>query len=180
MNTSKLKFPIGNFYYQEDADEKQKQLWIQTIEQFPKKIQEISSSLTTEQLQWQYRPEGWKIKQVIHHCADSHLHSFIRFKLALTEDNPTIRPYEEHLWANLSDSLSDDIHASIAILTGVHFRWCQLLHTMQDVDFSRKYFHPANQKHYTLKEALALYAWHCEHHFAHIENAIINKGKYNV
>lgn len=180
MHTITLPFPIGQFSYQEDANETQKHLWIQTLAKFPKKIQELTSSLTSEQLQWQYRPEGWKIKQVIHHCADSHINSFIRFKLALTENNPTIRPYEEQLWANLADSISDDIFPSIIILQGVHHRWCQLLNTMKPEDFSKKYYHPSNQKIYTLKEALALYAWHCDHHYAHILNALESKGKYNV
>lgn len=180
MNLTELQFPIGIFSYQEDADEKQMRLWIQTIEQFPKKIEEITSTLSSEQLHWTYRPNGWKILQVIHHCADSHMNSFIRFKLALTENNPIIRPYEEHLWANLADGISEDLTASITILKGVHQRWTQLLKAMNTSDFTKMYFHPSNQKLYTLQEALALYAWHCNHHYAHMQQAIQYKGDWNL
>ena len=140
------------------------------------KIKEVTTKLSVEELNLEYRPEGWSIKQVVHHCADSHMNSFIRFKLALTEETPTIRPYEEHLWAELEDSLSDDLTASIRILEGLHLRWSIVLEVMKESDWDKMYFHPSSQKLFSLKEALGFYAWHCNHHLAHIHQALDIKG----
>lgn len=174
----KLKYPIGHFSKPEIISEEVIQEWIKTIAFFSSKLKSIIEPLSISELNWRYRPEGWTIKQVIHHCADSHVNSFIRFKLALTEDNPTIKPYEENLWATLQDGNSDDVSDSIAIITGIHNKWHLLLTSFSDKEFSKTFFHPASNKNYALNEALGLYAWHCNHHLAHIQQAVSNKGQF--
>lgn len=176
MNREDLKFPIGSFHFDPDVSSEEFENWKRIMTHFPQKMKETVAHLSLTELHWKYRPEGWTITQVVHHCADSHMNSFIRFKLALTEVTPTIRPYEEQLWAELEDGLSDDLSASIKILEGVHHRWSLLLHSMKINDWEKMYFHPASQKLVTLKEALGTYAWHCEHHLAHIEQALQYKG----
>ncbi|HEY6144352.1 MAG TPA: putative metal-dependent hydrolase, partial [Flavobacterium sp.] len=127
FNLEKLRFPIGHFQKPDSISENDLKTWIATIENFPSKIKKLTSTLSVEELNWLYRPGGWCIKQVVHHCADSHMNSFIRFKLALTEDVPTIKPYEEQLWAELTDGNSNDILPSFQIIEGVHTRWTLLL-----------------------------------------------------
>ena len=178
MDIEKLKFPIGKFIKPEIISNQDVLTWIETIEMFPSKLKNMVSNLSVEKLNWKYRPDGWKIKQVIHHCADSHMNSFIRFKLALTEDNPTIKPYEEAKWATLIDGDYDDISASLIILQGVHARWTMLLKSFDASDLTKTFTHPESKKTYELKEVIGLYAWHCNHHFAHIEQALIHKGKF--
>ncbi|MDI9309818.1 MAG: putative metal-dependent hydrolase [Limnohabitans sp.] len=178
MIPENLRFPIGQFEYNSDCTEEEIQNWITTIQSFPQKIEEITTNLQKEQLAWRYRPEGWSVKQVVHHCADSHMNSFIRFKLALTEDTPTIRPYEEQLWAEMIDEIDDNLSASIQILKGVHHRWVIILNHFTSADWNRQFIHPATQKVVMLKEALGLYAWHCEQHLAHIMQALEYQGKF--
>lgn len=171
MTTSeleKLRFPIGTFIkpevYTNDILEK----YIQTISDFPSKLKHEVAHLTNEQLETTYRPEGWTIKQVIHHCADSHMNSFIRFKLALTEDKPTIKPYFEERWAELPDSKNISIESSLLLLEGLHKRWTVLLKSLTDENLERKFIHPEHGNEIPLKENMGVYAWHCEHHLAHI------------
>lgn len=158
MIPENLRFPIGQFQYNSDCTKEEIQNWIVTIQSFPNRIEEITNKLKKEELAWRYRPEGWSVKQVVHHCADSHMNSFIRFKLALTEDTPTIRPYEEQLWAEMIDEVDDNLTTSIQILKGVHHRWVIVLNHLTSADWDRQFIHPANQKTVTLKEALGLYA----------------------
>ena len=178
MDIEKLKFPIGKFIKPEIISNLDVLTWIETIEMFPSKLINMISNLSVEELNWKYRPQGWKIKQVIHHCADSHINSFIRFKLALTEDNPTIKPYDEATWATLIDGDCDDISASLLILEGVHARWIMLLKSLDTSDFFKTFTHPESKKTYELKEVIGMYAWHCNHHFAHIDQALTYNGKF--
>lgn len=178
MNVEKLKYPIGHFIKPDIISETDIQIWIEIIANFPTKIKSLTQQLSKDELNLKYRPDGWTIKQVVHHCADSHINSFIRFKLALTEDNPIIKPYEENLWATLADGNSNDLSNSIAIITGIHNKWAFLLTTFSDKEFSKTFFHPASNKTYVLNEALGLYAWHCNHHEAHIKQAIFYKGQF--
>ncbi len=173
-----LKFPIGEFQKPFSISDDNLKTWISIIENFPNRLNTLSENLSIEQLNWVYRPNGWTIKQVVHHCADSHMNSLIRFKLALTEDLPIIKPYEEDIWANLSDSTIDDISTSLKILEGVHTRWTLLLKSFTNVEFARQFLHPATGKIFNLDEALGLYAWHCNHHFAHIEQGLNHKNKF--
>jgi DinB superfamily len=178
LNIEKLKFPIGKFENPNSISKNDLDTWIKTIENFPSKVITRTASFPVTELNWIYRPNGWSIKQVVHHCADSHSNAFIRFKLALTEDVPTIKPYEEALWAALADGTSDDISYSLQIIAGVHARWVLLLKSLGEKELKRQFFHPANLKTSSLEETIGVYAWHCNHHFAHIEQALRFKGQF--
>ena len=177
---SKLKYPIGEYEKPNLISEKDILNWIETIENFPKKIKSVTDNLSIEELNLKYRPDGWSIKQVVHHCADSHMNSFIRFKLALTEDNPTIKPYDEAKWANLTDSNDDDISNSLLIIEGLHNRWALLLKSFDENDFIRSFFHPESKTTNRLDAILGFYAWHCNHHLAHIEQALKYNGMFHT
>ncbi|MGK4566372.1 YfiT family bacillithiol transferase [Flavobacterium sp. 3HN19-14] len=118
------------------------------------------------------------MKQVVHHCADSHMNCLVRFKLTLTEETPTIKPYDESKWATLKDSLNDDISDSLKIIEGIHAKWVILLKSMNEKQFSRRFFHPESQKTFALDEITGFYAWHCNHHLAHIEQALSHKNQF--
>lgn len=178
FNLEKLKFPIGQFQKPETISQNDLDSWINNIESFPSKIKKLTENLSIEELNWIYRPQGWKIKQVVHHCADSHMNSLIRFKLALTEDVPTIKPYEEQLWAELIDGNSNNISSSIQIIEGVHNRWVLLLKSFTEKELKRQFIHPVNKKTSTLAETIGTYAWHGNHHLAHIEQALLHKGQF--
>lgn len=173
-----LKFPIGEFIKPEIISEKHLNDWIATIEAFPSTLKSITDNLAIEELNYRYRPEGWTIKQVVHHCADSHMNSIIRFKLALTEDTPTIRPYFENRWANLIDSNDNDIKNSLNILIGVHAKLSQLLKTLSINDLKREFIHPEHGKRFSLEETIGVYAWHSDHHLAHIKQALNFKDTF--
>jgi hypothetical protein len=178
FDLEKLRFPIGEFQKPDSISQNDLETWITTIENFPRKIKTLTENLSVDQLNWVYRPDGWCIKQVVHHCADSHMNSFIRFKLALTEDVPTIKPYEEDRWAELADGNSDIILPSIQIIEGLHARWILLLKSFGEKELKRQFTHPANNKTSSLDEIIGVYAWHCSHHLAHIQQAILYKGKF--
>ena len=178
INLENLKFPIGRFEKPDVISENEIKVWIEIIESFPDKIKKLTHPLTKKELNWIYRPQGWSIRQVVHHCADSHMNSLIRFKLALTEEIPIIKPYKEAKWAELSDGNSDNIYPSIQIIEGVHSRWSFLLKNCNKSDLMKKFIHPENNKMYSLEEVIGVYAWHCKHHLAHIELAITNKGEF--
>ena len=158
-----LSYPIGNF---DPAVAASRADNIQTIGDLPLNLTNAVSELSEDQLDTPYRPEGWTVRQTVHHVADSHLNSFIRFKLALTEDLPTIRPYYEDRWAELGDSKMP-VEVSLKIIDGLHSRWTELLQSMSDADFERRLIHPETGE-WSLDKLLALYAWHSRHHTAHI------------
>jgi len=178
MDLERLKYPIGTFSFSKQKNESRINEWISDIEYLPKRIENLVKDLSTEELNFAYRPKGWKIKQVIHHLADSHMNAFIRFKLSLTEDSPTIKPYDEVKWAELEDGTSDDINDSLQLLNGIHSKWVKLLKTFKDDDFQRVYVHPEHNKPFELIEALAMYAWHSNHHLAHVKQALNFKGNF--
>lgn len=171
IDIEKRKYPIGKFQNPESIDKKQMENWITVIEDFPQKIRQATGSLNENELNKTYRPNGWTIKQVVNHCADSHMNSFIRFKLALTEDTPIIKPYFENLWAELSDSKDFPVESALKLLEGLHERWVRLLKNLNEVDLNKAFLHPETQARITLKMNIGMYAWHCEHHLAHIKNA---------
>ncbi|MGV3762672.1 YfiT family bacillithiol transferase [Parapedobacter sp.] len=144
--------------------------WMETIGSFPELLSLEVALLTDEQLDTPYREGGWTIRQVVHHCADSHMNAFVRFKLALTEDNPVIKPYHEALWAELHDTKSLPVASSLFILKGLHHRWYQLLKSLDDASLKRKYTHPERGQEFALDETIGMYAWHCNHHLAHIKS----------
>lgn len=179
IDLEKLKFPIGEFETPTNYSTENIESWVQSIALFPTRIKEITEKLTREELNWKYRPEGWSIKQVVHHCADSHMNSIIRFKLGLTEDNATIRPYFEDRWANLIDGNDDEVSDSLILLEGLHGKWAKLLRSFSNDDYTKEVVHPEHGRKFSLQELIAMYAWHCDHHLAHIQIGIESKGRYN-
>ncbi len=161
----KLKYPIGTFQKSENFEQNKAQ-FIQDIIAFPDLLEALVATMTEAQLNTPYRPGGWTIRQLVNHCADSHMNAFVRFKLALTEDNPTIKGYEEQLWALGADYQIDPKH-SLAILKHLHYRWSVLLQSMAPTDFKRTYVHSQTGKQADLEYMLSLYSWHCKHHLAH-------------
>ena len=166
-----LKYPKGKVHLPETITQKKREEWIQCITDFPNLVETEIIGLNTSELNSKYRPDGWNIKQVVNHCVDSHLNSFVRFKLALTEDNPTIRAYEEGLWAELPDTIDYDVTESLQMLKSLHKRWVFLLNNMTDKDFRKTFIHPDGDEVLSLEENLCIYAWHCQHHLQHIINA---------
>lgn len=175
----KLRFPVGEFKKPETISSEMINSWINDIEQFPQAIETVTKDLSTEQLKWQYRPEGWNIKQVVHHCADSHMNSIIRFKLTLTEESPTIRPYYEDRWATLVDGNDDNLEDTIHLLKGLHAKLGKLLRNISEDELSREFIHPEHGKRFRLDETIGTYAWHSNHHLAHVKQAIQHKGSFN-
>lgn len=167
-----LKYPAGKLTIPAEISETQIKEYIATIAEFPQRVATEIKDLTEDELSsCHYRPKGWNIKQVLNHCIDSHMNSFIRFKLALTEENPTIRPYDETAWAELPDTLMYGVSESIRLLQSVHKRWVFLLNNITAEKFTRTFVHPDGNEVVSLKENLCIYAWHCENHFLHIANA---------
>jgi hypothetical protein len=179
MNLNKLKFPIGEFYTPESYNDSEINDWIKTISEFPGQLEDITKKLGEKELSWKYRPNGWSIRQVVHHCADSHMNAIIRVKLTLTEENPAIRPYFEDRWSKLIDSNSSDIHPSISILKGVHKKLVDLLRNLSDEDLLKVYIHPEHNRSFELREVIANYAWHSKHHLEHVKQALRACGAYN-
>ena len=174
----RLKFPIGQFNKPNVITENHIKEWIKSIAVFPESVIEITKSLNEDQLNYNYRPEGWTIKQVVHHCADSHMNSINRFKLALTEDTPTIRPYFENRFAELVD-YTTPINDSILILKGVHAKLTIILSQLTAVELKKEFIHPEHNTRFTLEETIGNYAWHSNHHLAHIKQALKHKGVFN-
>jgi hypothetical protein len=168
MTLEQFKYPIGKFENPETITEEILAAWISAIAAFPHRLKNEVNGLNQEQLDTPYRPEGWTIRQLIHHCADSHINSYTRFKLTLTEDRPTIKPYWEDRWAELIDSKTLPVEYSINLLDGLHARWVGLLHSLTAQDFAKTFIHPEHKKEISLNEYVGFYAWHCNHHLAHI------------
>lgn len=167
MMEEKLRYPVGKYQPPAEASFADIAGYIDTIESFPQRLRNAVSTLNDSQLDTRYRPEGWTVRQVVHHVADSHVNAYCRFKLALTEDIPRIKPYLEARWAELPDSKAT-IHFSLPVIEGVHKRWVIILESMTSEDFERKLFHPEQNKEIPLKNMAALYSWHSNHHLAHI------------
>jgi uncharacterized damage-inducible protein DinB len=161
-----LRYPIGRFRPSAASSADTRSAQIETLRLFPERFRAAVSGLSQAQLDTPYREGGWTVRQLVHHVADSHANSFIRFKLALTEDWPTIKPYDEKAWAALADS-QQAIDGSLVFIDALHARWVGLLTSLAESDFDRGYNHPENGRQ-TLAQALALYDWHSRHHTAHI------------
>jgi uncharacterized damage-inducible protein DinB len=164
-----MKYPIGPFTSPDEITSEMIQNWIEDIETFPKLLRDSVQNLTEKQLNTPYREGGWTVRQVVHHCADSHMNSFIRFKLALTEDNPTIKGYKEAAWAEMPDCLQVPLEPSLKLLGGVHERWTVLLKSLSTDDLKKTFFHPERQRSIPLDQTIALYAWHGKHHLGHVK-----------
>lgn len=167
MDLEQLKYPVGKLQLKDNYALIEIETFTETIRTFPAKLRATVLNISNQQLNTPYRPEGWAVRQVIHHVADSHMNAIIRFKMALTEDNPTIKPYDEAAFAKLHD-YELPIEPSLQIIESVHQKWMFLLSEMKLEDFMKTYFHPQNQIKFTLQQALATYDWHCRHHLAHV------------
>jgi uncharacterized damage-inducible protein DinB len=169
-----LRYPIGRFKSPASNSSALRETQIQTLRQLPGRLRAAVAELNDAQLDTPYRDGGWSVRQVVHHFADSHANAFIRFKLALTADWPTITPYDEAAWANLADS-SMPIDGSLEFVEALHARWSTLVEAMTESDFSKGYNHPENGR-VDLAKALAMYDWHSRHHVAHITSLRLRQG----
>jgi len=173
MITTDLSYPIGKvsdqlFTGKGPYDDKLKTAALRKIELLPQLLEFAILNLDEAQLNTPYRPDGWTVKQVVHHVADSHMNAFIRFKLGLTEDNPTIKPYDQDAWVKTKDVSNIPINVSLTLLHSLHIRLYTLLNHIKSEDWQRTIFHPEQQKELSLWSLLAIYSWHGEHHAAHI------------
>ncbi|WP_420319956.1 YfiT family bacillithiol transferase [Flagellimonas sp.] len=171
-----LRYPIGTYQIPEVISQEHLDGWIDILENLPQRLEAMVSPLSEEQLETPYRPEGWTVRQLVHHISDSHHHSYIRFKWGLTEDNPVIKPYFEKEWSKLFDAQSAPIQMSLDHLKAVHAKLVYLLKGLSKEDLERKFTHPEGNEETTLAENIGRYAWHGSHHFAHIENLIKREG----
>jgi uncharacterized damage-inducible protein DinB len=162
-----LRYPIGKFSNPGPLSEEQRQALLNDIAHAPANLRAAVKGLSDQQLDTPYRPGGWTVRQVVHHVPDSHLNSYVRFKLALTEDEPTIKPYAEDRWAELADTKATPIEVSLTLLDSLHDRWVRLLRSLTPDDWKRTFRHP-DLGAMTLEKTLALYAWHGRHHVAHV------------
>jgi hypothetical protein len=176
MDIEKLKFPIGKFIAPQEIDSKARKSMIKDIEDLPKILKKVTKNLSKEQLDTPYRPDGWTVRQVVHHLADSHVNSYIRFRWTLTENEPEIKAYNEKLWAEVYDAKNEDIKLSLMLLTGLHARWTSLLKEMDEKTYKKQLIHPDYPRKLSLNLMTALYSWHCRHHTAHITELIKRKG----
>jgi uncharacterized damage-inducible protein DinB len=162
------KFPIGKFNPPDVVTPSDRVTLIQQIAATPANMRKAVAGLTDEQLDTAYRQGGWTLRQVVQHVPDSHVNAYVRFKWTLTENTPTIKTYKQDIWADMQDSVSGPIELSLALLDALHARWVYLLNKMTDADFAREFTHPEQNRNIRLDRMLALYAWHGQHHVAHI------------
>lgn len=162
-----LRYPVGKLTIDPEVTDGKRTAWIRQIAETPAALRAAVAGLTEAQLDTPYRPEGWTVRQVVHHVPDSHANAYVRFKWALTEDNPTIKPYDEAAWAALPDTRLTPVPVSLDLLEAIHRRWLVLLEAMQPEDFARPLTHPANGP-MTVDRLLQIYAWHGRHHVAHV------------
>ena len=167
VSENDLRYPIGKYKPPASIQPKDREAWIREMEQLPANMRQAVAGLNDTQLDTPYRPGGWTVRQVVHHVPDSHLNSYTRFRLALTEDSPMIKPYEESAWAELPDAKSAPIDVSLNLLEALHQRFVRLLRSMDENAFARVFQHPEWGK-IRLDWTLGLYAWHSRHHVAHI------------
>jgi len=170
-----LQYPIGRFKWKGSATEEQRRDLINEIEAAPAWLRDAVQSLNQQQLDTPYRPGGWTVRQVVHHLPDSHMNAYIRFRLAVTEENPTIKPYEQQLWAELADARTAPVETSLTLLDSLHHRWVILLRSLAPGDWARTFQHPELGS-VTLDKNLALYAWHGKHHVAQITSLREREG----
>ncbi len=169
-NTDKLRYPIGRFQFEAEITVEQRREWLDQIAEAPARLRAAIEGLSPQQLDTPYRPGGWTVRQVVHHLPDSHLNAYVRFRLALTEDEPVIKPYAEDRWAELADAKTGPVEPSLDLLEALHDRWVRLLRSLAPADWARTFRHPERGV-MTLDHTLGLYAWHGRHHVAQIQAA---------
>jgi hypothetical protein len=175
-----LQYPIGKFVWNRGgegllATDAERSAWLREIEETPRHLRVAVGGLTDEQLDTPYRPGGWTVRQVVHHLADSHMNAYTRFRLALTEDVPPIKPYDEKSWAQLSDARTAPAELSLSLLEAMHGRWVLLLRSLPPADYTRAIKHPELGR-VTLEKYLGMYAWHGRHHVAHVSGLRARNG----
>ena len=176
IELEKLRYPIGKFVAPENIAKETIKEWILVLEELPTRLEAMVTKLTAQQLETPYRPQGWTVRQLVHHIADSHHNSYIRFKWGLTEDTPVIKPYLEKEWSALFDAKTAPIQLSLDHLKAVHAKLVYLLKGLSDEDLQRSFIHPDGNEATTLAINIGRYAWHSKHHYAHISNLIERKG----
>lgn len=168
----KLRFPIGRYEEPQEITLEELNHCISEIASFPDRLENAVRDLNEARLDTPYRPDGWTIRQVVHHCADSHLNSITRFKLALTENKPVIKPYHEGRWAELEDARTMPVEPSLLLLKGLHQRWAVLLKSLSEEQLQKAFIHPEHEKELRLLTVISIYAWHGNHHLAQITTLI--------
>jgi hypothetical protein len=172
---SDLRYPIGKVEFEAGMTDGRRKELIDQIEAAPHLLRDAVRGLDDEQLATPYRPDGWNVRQVVHHLPDSHLNSYIRFKLALSEDQPTIKPYDEAAWAEMPEARTAPVEISLDLLEALHRRWVIMLRSMSPAEFARSFNHPELGL-VTLDRALSIYAWHGRHHVAHVTSLRARMG----
>jgi hypothetical protein len=167
-NLEALRYPVGRFTAPDAVTPADRERWIADIAGLPAQLRAAVEGMSEAQLASSYRPGGWTVRQVVHHIPDSHLNAVVRVKLALTEDAPTIKPYDESRWAELPDVRQTPIAVSLALLDALHARWVVLLRALEPRDWARTYVHPEHPRPMTLDAATAMYSWHSRHHLGHV------------
>ena len=180
FNPDLWKYPIGEYKPPSIIDQGHITDWIDQIQRFPDRLYEITSNMSTDQYEWCYRPDGWSIRELIHHCGDSHMHALLRLKWALFTEKPTILGYDEAIWVTATDVKQCAPVISIQLLDALHERWVSLLRSLNETDWSKGYFHPETKSFVRIDEYIGSYAWHCEHHYRHILLALDHEGKYKA
>lgn len=173
-----LAYPIGRCPDLSGIQFSDRVTYIERLLAVPQNMAMLVQNLNDDELEWIYRPDGWNIREVVHHCVDSHMNGLIRLKLALSEDNPTIRPYMEDRVAKLHDYTTTPIDESLEMLDLIHRKWARLFGFMTEEQYLRTYFHPEDNRAYTMLESLGNYVWHGEHHLAHVQQAIAHQGQF--
>lgn len=168
MDLEQLRYPVGRFQLPTNITSEHITNWITEIENTPTLVEAAVVGFTDEQLDTPYRPDGWTVRQVVHHLPDSHMNSYIRFKWTLTEDTPTIKAYDETRWAQLEEAKNAPVEMSINMLKALHARWVVVLKNLTEEDLKKEFTHPETGKNISLQTMVALYAWHGRHHLAHI------------
>jgi len=174
-HSESAQYPIGRFRWEPENASQNRDRWLQIISDTPGEVRRVVSGLTEAQLDTEYRTGGWTVRQVVHHYADDHLNSYVRFKLALTEESPAIRPYSEALWAELPDARRGPIEPSLRLLESLHQRWVQGWRALEEPDWLRTFYHPTRGA-VSLEELASLYAWHGCHHVAQVRALRIRNG----
>ncbi len=174
-----LRYPVGRYAPPEPITAADRARWVHQIADLPGALQAAVAGLTDAQLDTPYRPGGWTVRQTVHHVGDSHLNALIRFKLALTEDTPTIRPYAEARWAELAD-YALPVEVSLTFISALHARWAHLLRNLDEDAFARAFYHPGADQTMTLAWALGMYAWHGQHHVAHVTRLREREGWHSA
>jgi len=172
MSEKTSQYPIGKFRAPESISPHDRARYIETIALAPSRLRAAVHGISAIQLDTPYREGGWTVRQVIHHVPESHMNAYIRFKLALTETDPVIKPYDEAAWARLKDIAVTPIGTSLTLLDALHQRWVILMRGMSGDDWKKQYIHPEYGRAQTLEYTLALYAWHCDHHIAHVKSVV--------